>query len=84
MISKEITVRINEEADARPVAMLVQIASQFRSKVTIQTDNKKINAKSIMGMMALGLISGEAITVVTEGEDEADAAEKMEAYLTGK
>ena len=84
MISKEITVRINEEADARPVAMLVQIASQFRSKVTIQTESKKINAKSIMGMMALGLISGEAITVVTEGEDETDAAEKMEAYLTGK
>ena len=61
--------------------MLVQEASQYASKVYIQVDNKKINAKSIMGMMSLALQEGDEVTVVAEGEDEEKAAEGNKTFL---
>ena len=51
------------------------------SKVYIQVDNKKINAKSIMGMMSLALQEGDEVTVVAEGEDEEKAAEGIKTFL---
>ena len=65
----------------RPVAHLVQEASQYASTVYIQVGEKHINAKSIMGMMSLNLIGGEEITVVTEGEDEEKAAEGIKSFF---
>ena len=64
--------------------MLVQVASQYESRIYLETDNKRINAKSIMGMMTLNLTEGEELTVSAEGSDEQDAAERMEKYLTGQ
>ena len=57
--------------------MLVQEASQYASTIYIQVGEKHINAKSIMGMMSLSLADGEEITVVTDGEDEADERLKV-------
>ena len=66
-----------------PIAMLVQKASQFESNAYIEIlDQKKINAKSIMGMMSLNISDGEAVTVVTDGEDEQEAASAIEEYLS--
>ena len=76
MIRKPVTIQNNMDMEARPVAHLVQEASQYASQVYILMGSKKINAKSIMGMMSLNLIGGEEITVVTEGEDEEKAAEQ--------
>lgn len=81
MISETIKVNLAEDAEARPVAVLVQKASQFESKVYIQADEKKINAKSIMGMMSLGLSQDEEITISAEGVDEAKAVEALAEYL---
>ena len=61
--------------------MLVQVASQFDSSIYIEAENKKVNAKSIMGMMSLGLLEGEEVTVVADGADETEAMEKIEKYL---
>ena len=66
---------------ARPIALLVQEASQYASKIFILVDNKKINAKSIMGMMSLNLSDGEEVTVLTDGEDEVKAAEGIKTFL---
>ena len=76
MIRKPVTIQNNMDMEDRPVAHLVQEASQYASTVYIQVGEKHINAKSIMGMMSLNLIGGEEITVVTEGEDEEKAAEQ--------
>lgn len=85
MVAKEIEIKLAGGLEARPVAMLVQIASQFDSSVYIQTDgNKRVNAKSIMGMMSLGLNAGEKITVEVDGADEADAIDRIEKYLSGE
>ena len=82
MIRREVTVNCVGGLDARPIAMLVQKASQFESNVYIEIlEQKKINAKSIMGMMSLSLADGEEITVVTDGEDEQRAAEGIKTFF---
>ena len=72
MQNKTITVNIENGLEARPVALLVQVASQYDSSVYLETGDKKVNAKSIMGMMSLGLDIGEKVNVVVDGEDEKD------------
>lgn len=84
MISKEITIRLENGLEARPVAMLVQVASQFDSSIYLEAGEKKVNAKSIMGMMSLGLDTGEKVTAIADGNDEEAALEGIEKYLSGK
>ena len=77
------TIKIPSGLEARPVAVLVQVASQFESNIHIQCENKQVNAKSIMGMMSLGLAAGEEVEVTADGADEETAMEKIEEYLNG-
>ena len=63
MTKRSIKVRLEDGLDARPVALLVQEASKYESNIYIEVDDKRINAKSIMGMMSLGLCAGEELTV---------------------
>ena len=84
MIQKSIQIKLETGLEARPVAMLVHVASQFESTVYLNADSRKVNAKSIMGMMSLGLASGEQITVTAEGKDEEAAIEGIEEFLSGK
>ena len=72
MIKKPITIHLSTGLEARPVAQLVQVASQFNS------------AKSIMGMMTLGLDAGEEITLSANGEDEDAAMSSIEQYLSNQ
>ena len=74
MIETPVIVGHEDGIEGRPIALLVQEASQYASKVYIQVDNKKINAKCIMGMMSLSLQEGDEVTVVAEGEDEEKAS----------
>ena len=83
MITKSIEIKLPGGLEARPVAELVQLASRFDSTVHIEAQSKKVNAKSIMGMMTLSLSSGEEVTVIADGEDEADAVAGMESFLIG-
>ena len=84
MIKKAVTVRCVDGLEARPIAMLVQKASQFSSLVHIEGGTKKVNAKSIMGMMSLNVGNGDQIVVVTDGTDEAAAAQEIEMYLSNQ
>lgn len=83
MMEKFITIQLSEGLQARPVAMLVQVASQHESSVYIEAEGKKVNAKSIMGMMSLALGTGESVKVIAEGADEEAAIEGIEKYLSG-
>ncbi len=84
MKQKAVTIRLKQGMEARPVAMLVQVASRHSSSVYLETEGKKVNAKSIMGMMSLGLDSGDMVTVIADGPDEEDAVANMADYLCGK
>ena len=81
MISRKLNINIADGLEARPVAILVQVASQFTSHIDVEVENKKVNAKSIMGMMSLGLASGQEVTLTVEGDDEEDAMKNLEKYL---
>ena len=80
---KDVVIRMSDSMEATPIAHLVQLANQFSSKVYFEMDTKKVNAKSIMGMMTLNLTSGEAVTVIAEGTDEESAVADMENFLQG-
>jgi phosphocarrier protein HPr len=77
MAEKVFTVKNPSGLHARPAMMLVQKASAFPCEVTIIKDDKKVNAKSIMGIMSLGIRQGETLTVVTEGEQEQEALQAV-------
>lgn len=81
MVEKSMVVGLDSGQEARPIAVLVQIASKYESSVYIMSGSKKVNAKSIMGVMSIGLVNGESVTVVTEGSDEVEAAEEIGKYL---
>ena len=78
----EVVVNIKEDRDARPIAFLVQTASQFESKIYIDCEEKHVNAKSIMGMMTLTLTNGTRAVISADGEDENKALTKIEEFLT--
>lgn len=82
MVKKTVTVEIASGLEARPVAMLVQVASQYESNIYVECDTRRVNAKSIMGMMTLGLSSGEEIIITADGADESDAVKGIESYLS--
>ena len=82
MIKKSIKIELPSGLEARPVALLVQVASQYESKIHVEVEKKRVNAKSIMGMMTLGLEAGEEILVEAEGSDEKAAIEDIEKYLS--
>lgn len=84
MTRKTVEVSMIKGLDTRPIAMLVQIASQYESSVYIEYEDKHVNAKSIMGMMTLALKDGDKVEVVTDGTDEEAAAGGIVKFLTGE
>lgn len=85
MIKKPVTIQLQSGLETRPAAMLVQVASQYQSEVYLEVGNqKRVNAKSIMGMMTLGLDSGDDVVISANGADEEDAIKEIEAYLTNR
>ena len=81
-MKKEITVKTSSVYDARALAELVALANDFSSHVFIEMGSRRINVKSIMGVMGLGLDVGKVITIETEGNDEEAAVVALEGFLT--
>ena len=85
MIKKPVTIQLQSGLETRPAAMLVQVASQYQSEVHLEVGSqKRVNAKSIMGMMTLGLDSGDDVVICANGADEEEAIKEIEAYLTNR
>lgn len=81
MVNKSIIIKSNKGLDATPIARIVQEAGNFNSAIYLKVDGKKINAKSIMGMMTLTLVDGVTLEVVAEGDDEQVAVESLSEYI---
>ena len=84
MLKKVITIEGQNSSEAKPVAMLVQVASQYESTIYLETGSKRVNAKSIMGMMSLALMEGMDIMVEADGNDETAAVSEIEKYLNNQ
>lgn len=80
MANKEITIS-GVSKHSNPIAELVQVAYQYDSEIILESNNRRINAKSIMGIMAFEPCSGMKVNIVTSGDDEMAALEAMEAFL---
>lgn len=80
-MKKKIVVADISEKYGNPLAELVQTACQFESEIYITSQNKKINAKSIMGIIAFNPNQGMEVDLLAEGKDEAEALDAMERFL---
>ena len=81
-MKKSVVICMQEEFEARPIANLVQVANKYASQIYLEVDEKRVNAKSIMGMMSLALMNGDTIVLDAEGEDEEEAIAGLEKFLT--
>lgn len=84
MFSKEITILNATGLHARPASMFVQEAGKFKSEIHVVKEGKKINAKSIMGIMAGGIAKGTLVTIEAAGEDEEQAVDALVALIESK
>lgn len=77
----KVTLKNEEGLHARPAAMFVRAANQFTSDITIVSDGDEVNGKSIIGIMSLGLYSGQEITLQADGADETEAVEYLANFI---
>ena len=83
MITRTVNVKFPKNLSASPIALLVQKASRYDSIIYLEAGERKVNAKSIMGMMSITLDEGDELMIKCDGTDEGDAIETVEKFLTG-
>lgn len=82
MIEKQFKVIEETGIHARPATILVQAAGKFDSNIQLEYNEKRVNLKSIMGVMALGISQGAEIKIIVDGTDEKEALQSIEETLT--
>lgn len=81
MVEEKVEVKLKTGLQARPAALFVQEANRFSADVYLEKDGKKVNAKSIMGLMSLAVSSGAEITLSASGNDEKEALKALVSYV---
>ena len=81
MITKEIVVRCESGLHNRQATYFVQKANEFDSTVWLESDNRKMNAKSLLGIMSMGIVTGACVTLGAEGNDAESAVNALEELL---
>lgn len=81
MVEKQVNVQLKSGLQARQAALFVQEANRFNSDVYLEKDEKKVNAKSIMGIMSLAISKGTDVTISADGSDEESAVEALSAII---
>ncbi|WP_018660864.1 HPr family phosphocarrier protein [Heyndrickxia acidiproducens] len=81
MIEKQIEVKLKTGLQARPASRFVQEATRFASEIYLEKDGKRVNAKSIMGLMSLAAGCGEKVVLSVDGSDEEEAFEQLSKYI---
>ena len=77
MVSSEVTVNNSVGLNARPATFFIQRANSFKSSVWVEKDDRRVNAKSLLGVLSLGIVKGTGITIVADGTDEEDAVKTL-------
>ena len=81
LVERSVTVELETGLQARPAALFVQEANRYTANLFLEKDGKRVNAKSIMGLMSLAITSGETIKLVAEGVDEEEALDHLTAFV---
>ena len=77
MIKREMTIVNNIGLHARPATFFIQKANSFKSSIWIEKDDRKVNAKSLLGVLSLGIAKGMVVTLVADGQDENAAVDGL-------
>ena len=77
MISRDVTIKNNVGLHARPASFFIQKANSFKCSIWIEKDDRRVNAKSLLGVLSLGIVKGMSVTLYADGADEADAIEGL-------
>lgn len=81
MYNKEIVVRCESGLHNRQATYFVQKANEFESTIYLESGNRKMNAKSLLGIMSLGIVTGSTVTLIAAGPDEEEAVSALETLL---
>lgn len=81
MISREVTITNTIGLHARPATFFIQKANAYKATVWVEKEDRKVNAKSLLGVLSLGVAQGMTIRLIAEGTDEVEALEGLEALI---
>lgn len=81
LVEKSVEVELESGLQARPAALFVQEANRYTSDLFLEKDGKRVNAKSIMGLMSLAIARGETIKLLADGPDEDTAIEHLISFV---
>ena len=81
MVSREVTIKNNVGLHARPATFFIQKANSFKSSIWVEREDRRINAKSLLGVLSLGIVKGMNITIIADGADENEAVEGLATLI---
>lgn len=81
MITRDVTIINSVGLHARPATFFVQKANAFKSSVWVEREDRRVNAKSLLGVLSLGIVKGMEVTLIADGADEAEAIEGLVALI---
>lgn len=77
MVSNDVTVQNSVGLHARPATFFIQRANEFKSSIWVEKDDRRVNAKSLLGVLSLGIVKGTTIKLVADGSDEEEAVKTL-------
>ena len=77
MITREVTINNQVGLHARPATFFIQKANEFKSVIWVEKDDRRVNAKSLLGVLSLGIVKGTTISIIADGPDEEQAVDTL-------
>lgn len=81
MITKEVTINNQVGLHARPATFFIQKANEYKSSIWIEKDDRRVNAKSLLGVLSLGIVKGTSVNLIADGSDEDVAVETLSELI---
>lgn len=81
MISRDVTIQNNVGLHARPATFFIQKANSYKSSIWVEKGDRRVNAKSLLGVLSLGIVKGMTVTLIADGADEAEALEGLSELI---
>jgi len=81
MVTKEVTINNQVGLHARPATFFIQKANEFKSSIWIEKEDRRVNAKSLLGVLSLGIVKGTSVNLIADGSDEENAVEMLSELI---
>ena len=81
MITRNITIKNTVGLHARPATFFIQKANSYKCSIWVEKDDRRVNAKSLLGVLSMGIVQGMTVTLIADGADEAEAINGLEALV---